>query len=193
MSNENANARIISELARVVHADESLEDSLRRVADTALEVISRCDAASVSMAEDGEVSTWVSTHSEAEKVDEHQYGTDEGPCLDAIRTGQANFLDSVRSDERWPAFTPKAEAEGMVAIYSLPLRMGEETVGALNLYSRSKPFAFPDLQMAEALAAQAAVTLANARAFEQARNQIGQLEEELGSRDTTAEDSSESV
>jgi transcriptional regulator with GAF, ATPase, and Fis domain len=177
--------RRIGQLARVVHADESLERLLRRVAETAVDVIERCDAASVSMSEDGRVSTWVSTHAAAERADEHQYRTEEGPCLDAISTGQANFVDSLESDQRWPAFTPRAAAEGMAGVYSMPLKVGEKTVGALNLYTRAKPFAFPDLQTAEALAAQAAVTLANAWAYHRACEQIGRLEEALESRGAT--------
>ena len=186
-------AQRIGELGRVVHANESLEDSLRRVADTALEVIKRCDAVSVSMARDGRVSTWVSTESAAERVDEHQYSSDEGPCLDAIRTGDANFVDSLASEDRWPDFRSAAMAEGMAAIYSLPLRVGEDTVGALNLYSRSKAFAFRDLQTAEALAAQAAVTLANAEAYHESREQVGRLEEALESRDSNADRESTST
>ena len=178
----------IGHLCRVVHADESLESSLRRVADTALNVINRCDAASVTLAEDGTISTWVSTDEAAEEIDEHQYRSDEGPCLDAIRTGEANFVDSLTSDQRWPSFRPRAVAEGMTAVYSLPLKVGGETVGALNLYSRSKSFAFPDLQAAEALAAQAAVTLANARAYQQAQERISDLENALEERDASGQE-----
>ncbi len=182
---ENATHRI-NQLARILHADESLERSLRRVAETAVDIINRCDAASVSMAHEGSISTWVATDAAAERADEHQYQSDEGPCLDAVRTGEANFVDSLASDDRWPTFTPGAIDEGMVSLYSLPLKVGEETVGALNLYSRSKSFAFPDLQAAEALAAQAAITLANANAYHQARERIGHLEEALESRDLIA-------
>ena len=184
--NENITERI-GELGRVVHADERLERSLRRVAKTAIDVINRCDAASVSMSKDGQVSTWASTHAAADRVDQHQYETDEGPCLNAIRSGEANFVDSLSSEDRWPAFTPQALAEGMVAVYSLPLKVDEATVGALNLYSRSKPFAFPDLQVAEALAAQAAVTLENARAYQEARERVTELERALESREAAAE------
>lgn len=166
----------IDELGRVLVARESVEGLLQRVADTALQVINRCDSASVSLAEEGQVSTWASTDDAAERVDQHQYGTDEGPCLDAIRTGDANFVDSLDCDERWPQFSPRAVDEGMVSLYSLPLKVEEETVGALNLYSRSKPFAYHDLQAAEALAEQAAVTLTNAQAYHEVRGKLEQCE-----------------
>ena len=186
-SNQNVNQRI-GELAHIVHADESLECSLRRVADTALEVMNRCDSASVSMSQDGQVSTWASTDAAATRVDECQYQADTGPCLDAIRTGQPNFVESLASEERWAKFTSKAVAEGMVASYSVPLKVSEETVGALNLYSRSKPFAYTDLQVADMLAAQAAVTLANAQAFQEAQERVVDLEEALESREVTTAD-----
>jgi len=167
----------IDQLGRIVVAHESLQSLLERVADTALRVINRCDSASVSMADAGQVTTWVSTDDAAERADSHQYGSDEGPCLDAIRTGDANFVDSLATDERWPEFSPRAVDEGMVSLYSLPLKVETETVGALNLYSRSRPFAYPDLQMAEALASQAAVTLANAQAYHELRGRLEQCEE----------------
>ena len=186
-------ARRVGELAQVVHANESLKRSLRRVADMATDVINRCDAASVSLSHEGRVSTWASTHAAAERADQHQYQTDEGPCLDAIRTGQANFVDSLKADQRWPAFTPLAVAEGMAALYSLPLKVGEDTVGALNLYSRSRSFAFPDLQAAEALAAQAAVTLANAESYHRAQERIRHLEDSLVARVASDEEEAPSA
>ncbi len=178
----------IEQLGRVLVTRESFESLLHRVADTAVHVINRCDVASVSMADGGQVSTWVSTDATAERVDEHQYKSDEGPCLDAIRTGDANFVESLASDERWPAFSPRAVAEGMVSMYSLPLKLEHESVGALNLYSRSKPFAYPDLQTAEALAAQAAVTLSNARAYHEARGELDQCLEAPDSEATSTGD-----
>ena len=166
----------IDELGRVLLARESVEGLLQRVADTAVQVVNRCDSASVSMAECGQVTTWASTDGAAERADRHQYATDEGPCLSAIRTGDANFVDSLDRDERWPEFASKAVEEGMVSIYSLPLQVEENTVGALNLYSRSRPFAYHDLQAAEALAEQAAVTLANAQAYHAVRGKLEQCE-----------------
>jgi transcriptional regulator with GAF, ATPase, and Fis domain len=179
---ESVNQRI-AELARIVHADESLECSLRRVADTALDVVNRCDVASVSMASNGQVTTWVSTDASGRRADEHQYSTDEGPCLEAIRTGQTLFVESLESDDRWPSFSERATAEGMVSIYSLPLSVGDEVVGALNLYSRSKPLAFPDQRAAEALAEQASFTLANSRAYHHAQGRLADLEEAPEDRD----------
>ncbi|MDP8976630.1 MAG: GAF domain-containing protein [Actinomycetota bacterium] len=166
----------IDQLGRVIVARESVEGLLQRVADTARQVINRCDSASVSLADEGRVSTWASTDDAAVRVDEHQYGTDEGPCLAAIRTGEAKFVDSLASDERWSEFGPRAVDEGMVSMYSIPLKFEEETVGALNLYSRSKPFAYHDLQAAEALADQAAVTLTNVQAYRAVRDRLEQCE-----------------
>ena len=99
-----------------------------------------------------------------------------------MRTGQASFLDSLALEARWPRFTPLALAEGITGLYSFPLKLGEETIGALNLHSRSRPLAFPDLRAASALAVQAAVTLANARAYDEARCRVAHLERALAAR-----------
>ncbi len=177
MATSDSDGGEIDQLGRIVVSRESLESLLERVAGTALRVVNRCDSASVSMADDGQVTTWASTDDAAERADTHQYESDEGPCLDAIRTGDANFVDSLACDERWPQFSPRAVDEGMVSLYSLPLKVDEETIGALNLYSRSRPFAYHDLQAAEALASQAAVTLTNSQAYHALRVQLDQLEE----------------
>ncbi|MBA2751308.1 MAG: hypothetical protein H0U41_03600, partial [Actinobacteria bacterium] len=57
MATPGQNLPEIEQLGRVLVARESLEDLLQRVADAAVRTISRCDSASVSMADDGRVST----------------------------------------------------------------------------------------------------------------------------------------
>jgi GAF domain-containing protein len=171
----------IGHLALLLVANDSLGGVLGQIAHTAQKVITRCDGASVS-ADGGRTTIWASTDAVAERLDQHQLRTAEGPCLDAVRTGQASFLDSMALAQRWPTFTPLAFAEGIIGLYSFPLKVGEETIGALNLHSRSRPLAFPDLRAASALAVQAAVTLANARAYDEARSRVAQLERALAAR-----------
>jgi GAF domain-containing protein len=172
----------VDRLALLLLANESLRGVLGQVAYTALKVIKRCDGASVSVADGPRISTWAFTDAIGERLDQHQLRTAEGPCPDAVRTGQASFLDSLALEARWPKFTPLALAEGITGLYSFPLKLGEETIGALNLHSRSRPLAFPDLRAASALAVQAAVTLANARAYDEARDRVTQLERVLAVR-----------
>ena len=76
-----------------------------------------------------------------------------------------------------------AAAEGVTGMYSVPLRVADRTVGAINLYSMRQTFSEEDQHLAESFAGQAAVAVANADAYHQARELAHHLEEALKSRD----------
>ena len=66
---------------------------------------------------------------------------------------------------------------------SVPLRIREDNVGALNLYSRQQSFDDNDERVATEFALQATVALANARAYEKSQLLVTQLEQALETRD----------
>ena len=173
----------IARLAKVSLTDEAIDAFLRRVADLTVEVVPACDASSVSMARDGKVSTWAASHEVAQRLDDVQYGTRQGPCLEAIETSQTVRAGPLTGEERWPKFTPLAVENGIVGICSLPLKVGERTVGAFNLYSLSRTFGDGERNLAEDLATEAAVVVGNAGAYYQARALAQHLDEALQSRD----------
>lgn len=72
----------------------------------------------------------------AAQADELQYELEQGPCLDAaddvawVRSGH------VGSDERWPAWGPRAAELGVASMLSVRLLRDDEPQGALNMYGR---------------------------------------------------------
>lgn len=82
---------------------------LGRAARLSVALIPACDACSVSVATDGKVRTGAFSDAFAERVDQHQYDLDQGPCLEAIDTGTSVrsglFAEETRwrSSCRWPA------------------------------------------------------------------------------------------
>jgi GAF domain-containing protein len=177
----------VSALSRLLLAEDGLEAALHRVADLAVSVIEACDCCGVSVSSDGKVGSRVTTSEVAQRIDDDQYAADEGPCLTAIRTGQTVKVDSLRAEARWPAFTHRAEAEGIRSSCSVPLPVDHSIVGALNLYSASGPFGDRDEWTAHELAKQAAVTLANAVAFNRMQALVANLTDALASRDVIGE------
>lgn len=175
--------RRISDLSEHLLAEETVEKGLYRVADLAVRFLPSCDACGVSMVVKGLVSTRVASGPMAQRVDAHQYAVNEGPCLDAVRTGRMLKVDSFAEEARWPRFVPMALEEGVVSSYSVPLKVGGRTVGALNLYSRSKAFDHQDEAMVGMIASPAAVALANAQAYHRIRDVVDQLNVALTSRD----------
>jgi len=176
-------SRRIGELSQTLLSDESIDGFLERAARLSVAIVPACDACSVSVATEGKVRTRGSSDELAERVDSYQYDQDQGPCLEAIDTGTSVRSGLFSEETRWPKFVPLAGAAGVVGSYSVPLEAGERTVGALNLYSLTRPFGDDDQEISEAFAGQAAIAVANADAYHQALDLSRHLEEALKSRD----------
>jgi GAF domain-containing protein len=77
----------------------------------------------------GQVPT-ASTGELAAAVDELQYGSDEGPCLDALRGGVVIHVDDLATDDRWDNYRSPAVAHGVASSLSLPLTVEGEILGS---------------------------------------------------------------
>lgn len=61
----------------------------------------------------------------------------EGPCFDSYTTGTAVATSDLALDRaRWPVWAAKALESGYLAAAAFPLRLRDETIGALNIHSR---------------------------------------------------------
>ena len=149
-------------LARILFSGQSVELTLEAVAQLAQETVGGCDSASVTVVQGGRPTTTVSTSELAWQIDQHQYASHQGPCLDAVRLQQVVRVDSFSDERRWPELTPAALDHGARSSLSLPLVVLDEAVGALNLYSRTEAGFETAESVGQVFATQAAVTMANA-------------------------------
>jgi GAF domain-containing protein len=126
----------------------------------ASEVVDPVAACGLTVCRDGQPFTAACTNDLAATVDEIQYGSDEGPCLEALRSGTVVHVDDLAADDRWDNYRPHAVAHGVGSSLSLPLSVEVENLGALNLYALT-PGAFSQAQreQAEAFAVQSAAAL----------------------------------
>jgi GAF domain-containing protein len=174
----------LNELAGLLLTNESLESMLGHVAVIAVRAIPACDAAGVTLFQNDKATTAATSGPLVQRVDNHQYSTDEGPCLESLRTGEVRRSASLATDSRWPKFRGPTLDEGVVSCLSLPLVIGNHgTAGVLNLYSQDRPFEESDEEIGRRFSAPASVAVANARAYAKANAVIAQLEEALQSRD----------
>lgn len=112
------------------------------------------------------------------RADTIQMEEREGPCLDAVYEQTTVRVPDMRSEDRWPAFARRADAEtGVRSMLSFQLFVEDENLGALNLYSR-QPNAFTDESenIGLLVASHAAV------AFAESRQEV-QFREAIASRD----------
>jgi GAF domain-containing protein len=173
----------VSGLAHVVVPNEALDATLQRVADLAVHEVDDCDMAGITLLRDGQPVTAVFTDPEAPEIDTAQYSSGSGPCLDAFRTGEILQIADTTHEPRWPEFCAQAASARVRSTLSLPLVVGDASLGALNLYSYT-PQGFSDHSTAHVFAAQAAVVLANSQAYWAAQHLSSQLEAALTSRAT---------
>jgi GAF domain-containing protein len=144
-------------------------------------------AMSCSITVRGEHDPYTVTSSDdlAGQADEMQYDQHEGPCLQALHDGSVIYVQDMRHESRWPGYRQHAVTVGVRSSLSLPLQVGDEVIGALNIYSR-QPEAFDERlrQNLAVFAGQAAAALT--MVLRQARqDQISdQLEQALASRTT---------
>jgi GAF domain-containing protein len=168
-------------LTDVVVFDETLDTTLQRVADLATREVADCDMAGITLIRDGKPVTAVFTDAAAPEIDTAQYDTGVGPCLQAFSTNAVLRIDDTRTDQRWQEFATAAAAHGVLSTLSLPLMVGSNALGALNLYSKSAN-SFIDDNTALVFASHAAVVLANAQAYWASQHLAQQLETALASR-----------
>ena len=74
---------------------------------------------------------------EIARTEELQLAAGEGPSRDAHRGGWPVVVtDEASLVRRWPGYAPAAIADGVSAVFSLPLQVGAARLGALTLYWR---------------------------------------------------------
>jgi hypothetical protein len=108
----------------------------------------------------------------------------EGPCLDAFRTGERVRHENLQAGSgRWPSFSAAALQAGFQSAFALPLRLREVTIGALNLLSVTRaPMDEADVIVARAFADLATLSIVQHRASADAHRLNEQLSGALTSR-----------
>jgi GAF domain-containing protein len=96
------------------------------------------DAAGVILAgPDGELQLIASSSTTVHELEMLQLELDEGPCVDAFRTGLPVWNHAFSDpDARWPQFAPRALAMGYHSVYGIPMVHRGVSIGALNLFRR---------------------------------------------------------
>jgi GAF domain-containing protein len=136
---------------------ESMLDDLARLAAQAIAPPASCG---ITMRRGAAPMTVASSDALAMGVDEIQYGQDAGPCLQALRTGEAVGVPDMSVEHRWGAFSAHAMTYGVQSSLSLPLVVDGDRLGALNLYGTTKGAFPPRMQeLATLFAGQAAAAL----------------------------------
>jgi GAF domain-containing protein len=172
-------------LTRFMVGDASVEETLQRIVDLSTAAVPPATYCGITMLVEDRVTTSVASDPDVLRIDQAQYETGSGPCVQAFRDGTVHEIPSTQTDERWPEFSATALEHGIRSTLSLPRRTGVASLGALNLYSsEERSFSDEDRERGEAFAVQAAVVVSNAQAYWDARALGENLNEAMKSRAT---------
>ncbi|MEY2458505.1 MAG: hypothetical protein QOG30_335 [Acidimicrobiaceae bacterium] len=178
MASEQQLSDVLSEFARTMVTDFPIQSILDHLVERIVDVLP-ITAAGVTLISPGADPRYVAASDEsALRFEELQTELAEGPCLLAYETGEAVAVADLREETRFPTFAPRALREGLVAVFTFPLRSGSEQLGALDLY-RDSPGLLDGATMAAAqtLADVAAAYLLNAQARADLRDSSDQSHE----------------
>ena len=174
---------VLSELHALLREERDLDAILADVVQMAKRRIPGTDEAAITLIRNKKAGTVASTGGMAVPLDELQYETGYGPCLDAGRDNEVKHIEDAESETRWPRYLPPARRHGLASSLSLPLPVENYLVGALNLYSKT-PHAFEpsSLILGEALAAHITAALSSEESRRGHRTRAENLERAMVTR-----------
>lgn len=161
----------------------SLEESLTKVAGSAVQAVPGADGAGVTLVERDCIEATASSAPFVADVDAIQYSIGQGPGIDAAKQGHTVVLSSVGADPRWPVFGSRVARLGVHSALSLPLLTPSGVMGVMNVYARAKHVFDDQARLAgELLAVPASIAVQNAQVLAQTRRTAEQLQSALKSR-----------
>ncbi|GAA5141546.1 GAF and ANTAR domain-containing protein [Nocardioides marinquilinus] len=168
----------MAEAARELHDQADVQLTYDSAVQLAVANVTGADAAGLTIASRGRkaetlavTAGWVTT------ADRLQYTLDEGPCVDATWEHHLVHSPELTTDARWPTWGPRVFAEtGARSVLSLQLFTHRDSLGAINLYSRTAD-AFDARDRTDGLTVAAHIAIAVAAA-----QSIAQLETAVASR-----------
>jgi transcriptional regulator with GAF, ATPase, and Fis domain len=175
---------VFVEMADTLVADFDVIDFLHVLTERCVQLLEVSTAGLLLTDQQGALQVVAASTERTRLLELFQLQTDQGPCLDCVRTGQPLSVADLRtSAERWPRFAAAAAQAGFSAVHALPMRLREEVIGGLNLFDVN-PGELPaeKLRIGQALADVATIGLLQQRAISRREVLTEQLQTALTSR-----------
>ncbi|HEY8820938.1 MAG TPA: GAF and ANTAR domain-containing protein [Dermatophilaceae bacterium] len=185
MYNQSLLLQTLSRFAVILPARYDLQEALSELKESVTAVLG-LSGSWVTMADDGRLSfltamSQVSAELERDHAQLHPFSC---PCRDAYSTGEVVRVTDVREQStRWPEFSAFATRLSLAGVAAIPMRLADEIIGALNLYSpEPRDWSDEDIAVAGVLANVATSYVVNASKLRQQQQLTEQLQEALKSR-----------
>jgi GAF domain-containing protein len=173
----------LSRFAVVLPARYDLEAALGELTESVTAVLG-LSGSGVTMAEEGRLRFVTAVSQASGELERNQEEEQAGPCRDAYDTGAVVRVTDVRQEStRWPEFSAMAGRLSVAGVAGIPMRLDDQVIGALNLYSpEPREWTDEDIAVAAVLADVATSYVVNASKLRQQEQLSEQLQKALESR-----------
>lgn len=177
-------AETFVEIADTLVADYDIVDLLHTLVGRVTSILDAKDAGILLPNAFGTLEVVASTSERSHLIGLLQLDAEEGPCVDAFNTGTIVAVEDIAATYAlYPTFATDASSVGYQSMYAIPMRLRDETIGSLNLFSdRTGPMSAEDTAVARSLADVATIGILQERAIREANITRDQLQHALNSR-----------
>lgn len=181
---EQALADTFVRLADTMVDDYDVADLLDQLVTACVHVLEVTAAGLLLDDQKGNLALVASSSQETRLLELFVLQNNEGPCLDCVRTGVAVVSDNLEEDRgRWPLFVPAAQMAGFQSVAAVPMRLRDQTIGALALFMNvPAPIPAANRRLAQALADVATIGILQQRSLHRSQALSEQLQTALTSR-----------
>lgn len=177
-------SEVLADLSRAMWAADTLPEVLEAVVAAAPRAVEGCQAAAIVIVRGESLHVPAATDDRVRRLQELQIEVGTGPSIEALRERAVIEVTDLTSDGRWEEWSRRAVDAGVRSMLGYRLFAADDSLGALDLFS-SEVDAFDDDSRAAglALAAHAAIAVANALRGLDGVDRIEGLENALAWRD----------
>ncbi len=172
-------------LADTLVRDFDVADLFDRLTAACVELLGAATAGLMLAYPPGRLQLVTSSSAAMRTLEEFEVSSGEGPCMDAYAHRRPVSIDLrvQAARDAWPQFTAHALEAGFTGVQALPMRLRNETVGALNLFhTGERRFGEHDTALAQALADVATIAILQHRSLTTSQDLAGQLQVALNDR-----------
>jgi hypothetical protein len=175
---------VFVELTDTLVDDFDIIDFLDRLAARCVELLGVSACGLLLVDHHGTLNVIAASSERARLLELFELQSSEGPCLEAYRAGIAiSCAELTEAGERWPRFAPAAYTAGYTRVDALPMRLRDEVIGALNLFSfGADPVHADALELGQTLANAATIGILHQRAVQRRDVVTVQLQGALNGR-----------